>query len=252
MNNPHDTPQSGDYRESHINKSANYDEFISSSALDAYMDRWEARYTLEILSRLYPINIPRYLDFACGTGRITQRIAPFALEAYGVDISPSMLELARKKCPTAQFVHADLTQKDIEFGLFDLVTSFRFFGNAQDELRSSALQAINRHLHLNGHLIINNHRNPKSILALISRLGGDPGHGEDLSHAKLKSLLESNGFKILETLPIGLWVYRYKLASKKCLESPKTEFWEKITKLSALSRWAPDSVIVAVKTKNIV
>ena len=42
-------------------------------------------------------------------------------------------------------------------GLFDLVTSFRFFGNAQDELRSSALAAINRHLRPQGYLIINNH-----------------------------------------------------------------------------------------------
>ena len=44
------------------------------------------------------------LDFGCGAGRLTQALAPYFEEVYGVDISPSMLELANqynsygKKC----------------------------------------------------------------------------------------------------------------------------------------------------------
>jgi 2-polyprenyl-3-methyl-5-hydroxy-6-metoxy-1,4-benzoquinol methylase len=35
------------------------------------------------------------LDFGCGVGRLTQALAPYFDEVYGVDIAPSMIELAR-------------------------------------------------------------------------------------------------------------------------------------------------------------
>jgi 2-polyprenyl-3-methyl-5-hydroxy-6-metoxy-1,4-benzoquinol methylase len=53
-----------------------------------------------ILSSLeqYNINIPKAkaLDFGCGVGRLTQALAHFFDEVYGVDIAPSMIELAQK------------------------------------------------------------------------------------------------------------------------------------------------------------
>ena len=44
------------------------------------------------------ITIPRHkaLDFGCGIGRLTQALANYFEEVYGVDISPSMLELAEQ------------------------------------------------------------------------------------------------------------------------------------------------------------
>lgn len=44
------------------------------------------------------INVPRRksLDFGCGVGRLTQPLANYFDEVYGVDIAPSMLELAKR------------------------------------------------------------------------------------------------------------------------------------------------------------
>jgi len=44
------------------------------------------------------INIPRRkaLDFGCGVGRLTQRMAHYFDQVYGIDIAPSMIELAKK------------------------------------------------------------------------------------------------------------------------------------------------------------
>ncbi|MCM8782281.1 MAG: class I SAM-dependent methyltransferase [Candidatus Omnitrophica bacterium] len=44
------------------------------------------------------IHIPRRkaLDFGCGVGRLTQALAKYFDEVYGVDIAPSMIELANK------------------------------------------------------------------------------------------------------------------------------------------------------------
>lgn len=36
------------------------------------------------------------LDFGCGVGRLTQALAPYFEEVYGVDIAPSMIELAER------------------------------------------------------------------------------------------------------------------------------------------------------------
>ena len=43
-------------------------------------------------------NVPRRkaLDFGCGVGRLTQALARYFDEVYGVDIAPSMIELAKK------------------------------------------------------------------------------------------------------------------------------------------------------------
>lgn len=235
-----------DYRHSHMERGSVYDETILSSPFDAHMDRWEERHLAEVLARLYPRGIPRYLDFACGTGRITERVAPRAREAYGIDVSESMLNAARRKCPSVKFVCADLTDPASRLGLFDLVTAFRFFGNAQDELRDSALGAIHRHLRPGGHLILNNHRNPRSFLGAWRRVA--TGVAElDLSHAKLKRLLRRHGFAITRVRAIGFWIFRFKLATAPRLQSPAATRLERLFGHSVFAPYAPDAFVVARK-----
>src|SRR6185295_8842136 len=136
----------------------------------------------------YPQGVPRYLDFACGTGRITEMMAPLAQESIGVDVSGTMLEVARVKCPHVRFMESDLTRDNLDIGLFDMVTAFRFFGNAQDELRSAALKAVVALLRPGGHLVINSHRNPLSLAAVLNRATGG-SDDMDLHYFKLKRLL---------------------------------------------------------------
>jgi len=240
------TVQSEDYRASHQHRGAVYDRTIAASALDAHMDRWERVHLHRIVSRFYPKLIPRYLDFACGTGRITAHLAAHAVETYGVDVSESMLEVARARCGQARFMHADLTRGEGDLGLFDVVTAFRFFGNAQDELRCAALAAINHHLKPGGHLILNNHRNPQSFLGLCYRLGaGVPAL--DLSHAKLTRLLRRHGFEIVAQRAIGFWLLRFRLATAACLESAAARRLESAFQYARFAPFAPDALIVARK-----
>jgi len=235
-----------DYRSSHQQSGAHYDSTLFTTPFDAYMDRWEAQHLAALLPRLYPARIPRYLDFACGTGRITQRVAPLAVESVGVDVSESMLEGARAKCPGTRFLCVDLTRRDTGLGLFDLVTSFRFFGNAQDELRTAALGAIARHVRPGGHLVINNHRNPGALMDVARRMSG--GAPElDLSHAKLRTLLRKHGFDIVEAKAIGFWLFRARLLTAQMLESPRAARFERLFGGAAFVPRAPDALLVARK-----
>lgn len=235
-----------DYRNSHKSKGGAYDGTISSSPFDAYMDKWEEHHLAQTLRRLFPTTLPRYLDFACGTGRITKRVALHASESYGVDVSETMLESARAKCRSTRFICADLTKDMVDLGVFDLVTAFRFFGNAQHELRAAALLAISRHLRNGGYLIINNHRNPGSLLGAWRRLAGG-AHEMDLSYFKLKSLLERHGFEIVYQRAIGFWLFRFKLTAARWLESATATRLERAFQHSFFAPFSPDAILVARK-----
>ncbi|MDP2809112.1 MAG: class I SAM-dependent methyltransferase [Rhodocyclaceae bacterium] len=177
-----------DYRDSHLHRGKSYDGNLATDPFDAYMADMERIYLQEIISDLFANGVPRYRDFACGTGRITQTVSPHAKKTIGVDISPSMLEQAGKKCPDVDFMHADLTTERRDIGQFDLVTSFRFFGNAQPALRNSVLLVLSSLVRPGGYLIANNHRNPHSLAALLHLATG--GNREmDLTYFLFKGFL---------------------------------------------------------------
>ena len=54
------------------------------------MAKYEEEYLRDMIPRLTRGG-GRYLDFACGTGRITAIVAPLVGESVGVDVSESML-----------------------------------------------------------------------------------------------------------------------------------------------------------------
>jgi SAM-dependent methyltransferase len=233
-----------DYRASHIDKGCTYDEGLARDAWDSYMHSWEERHLRALVPALFPQEPPRYLDFACGTGRITSVVAPLAREAIGVDISPSMLEVARTKLPGVRFLQVDPTAEHLELGEFDLVTAFRFFGNAEHGLRREALRALNGLQATGGYLVVNNHRNPSSLTSLMSRFRGRPV-AMDLTHARFKRLLASAGYEIVDVRPIGVWKYRGRLKAAR-----RHEILEGLFRARFLAGIAPDAVIVARKFRD--
>jgi SAM-dependent methyltransferase len=235
-----------DYRTSHLDKGLGYDAYLAETPFDSYMDRWEKRHLVRMVGALFPQGIPRYLDFACGTGRITRVLAPFARESCGVDVSASMLEVARTKCLSTRFIRADLTNEEPDWEPFDLVTSFRFFGNAEYELRTLALGAINSALREGGYLILNNHRNPHSVMEVIRRLsGGQPEM--DLDHFKLRELLREHGFAIRRRCPIGFWIFRGSLVGKRLSRPDAGRMLERLFGQSWTVPFAPDAILVTQK-----
>ena len=234
-----------DYRQIHLDKGGAYDATIASQPWDAYMARWEASYLRQIVPELVNGG-GRYLDFACGTGRITAIVAPLVRESVGVDLSESMLTEARSKCPATRFLRADLTREDIDFGQFDLATSFRFFGNAEPELRQAAMAVIAKRVRPQGFLIVNNHRNPHALGSLIAGLNGSH-HDMDLTHREFERLLAESGFRITHVRPIGFWIIRAKHRHSPLLEREFPATAERLFRHRLWARWAPDCVIVAQK-----
>jgi ubiquinone/menaquinone biosynthesis C-methylase UbiE len=67
----------------------------------------------------------RVLDVGCGTGLPTGRqLVAAGCEVTGIDISPVMLDLARRNVPEATFVHRDVVDIDVSLGRFHAVVAF--------------------------------------------------------------------------------------------------------------------------------
>ena len=239
-----------DYRESHIAGGNVYDSALAADSFDSYMARWEECYLRKSIPPLFPGRIPRYLDFACGTGRITTIMARMALEVVGVDISESMLAVAAQKVPSATLVCGDITTQRLELGLFDAITSFRFFGNAQPDLRSAVLRALNPLQQIGGYLIVNNHRNPSSVANLIGRARGR-GSKMDLTHSRFRRLLKDSGYTIVSSRPIGAWQFRARLMVAAGSNRDREERLERLFGAQAWVSLAPDAVHIARKVRHL-
>jgi len=151
-----------------------------------------------------------YLDFACGTGRVISLLEDLGETATGIDISPHMLERAKLKCHKAKFINTDITAAGAPIeGQYDLITSFRFLTNAEDDLRQAALARLRDRLKEDGVLIVNTHSNPWSYRAFLlpyhwlkDRLNSRPLFGY-LSNRKARHLLLSAGFKVEKVIGVG-------------------------------------------------
>jgi len=126
----------------------------------------------EQLSREHP---GPFLDFAAGTGRITELAVPFFPDISGIDVSADMLREAREKLPAVKWRHGDVTREKIELGRFSVICAFRFFLRAQPELRREVLRWIHAHLLPDGVFIANLHlcsESPKGLLIrVLQRFG---------------------------------------------------------------------------------
>ena len=159
---------------------------------------------------------PRLLDFACGTGRILSFVETLVAECEGVDISPAMVEVARRKCTRARLLVGDpLARPELLTPPYDIITSFRFLLNVEPRLRHDALGLLHRSIRQpGGLLLINMHGNSRSSRHPAvawkrwrQRRGrvADPNQMlNEMSPEETRLLLQTAGFQIVRQLGFGL------------------------------------------------
>lgn len=202
------------YRDSHLQKGQDYDETFNKLPHRAMLWKLERRLLTHLIAKLYPKDKPTHLDFACGTGRILAHLEKLTGKQVGADVSPTMLEVARSNVPSATIIQCDLTKDAVpEIEEFDLITAFRFFPNAEPELRLSAMKALAKRIKPGGYLVFNNHKHSKSSarrMAVLLGRGQSATEFEDavgmdrvMSRREVKDLVTEAGMKIVKRYPLG-------------------------------------------------
>lgn len=96
------------------------------------------------------------LDFGCGAGRSTRFLKSLGFDAVGIDISSSMIQLAKSSDPAGSYqLVQDGDFRALQSGGFDLVLSAFAFDNIPDVARrSELLRSLKRLLANDGRIIV--------------------------------------------------------------------------------------------------
>lgn len=203
MSQPSPAPS---YRESHQGEGADYHAQFSDNPRRALIWNIEQELLGRILARFLPGRSIDHLDFACGTGRILRLLEDRTRSSLGVDVSPSMLAVARGNLRRAEVIEGDLTRGELlRERRFDLITAFRFLPNAEPELRRDALTALAARLADGGILVFNNHHNLSGLVYRLVRFArrGRSGHHGMWDH-EVRALVAGAGLEILARYHVGV------------------------------------------------
>jgi len=209
-----------DYRDSHTAKGYGkfYDNDLFKEGTFGYEIWQKEKVILEDIVTRYT-NAGRYLDFACGTGRVLSALEDYFDEAIGLDISEDMQNIAKQKIKKATLICGDATKNDqLVSGKFNCISAFRFFLNAQESLRHDALKFITNKLeNENAVFIFNIHGNVYStrwFLVAFDKILGRSKQNQ-MSLKQVRKMLEVHNLEIIEYHGVG-FIYKvyYKFMPK--------------------------------------
>jgi SAM-dependent methyltransferase len=201
------------YRVSHLGaeKARAYDDDLWDQRAAKGLD-WvvEQRLLADVLRTRLPPGPQSVADFACGTGRVLEFLGRYDESPVGIDISPDMLDLARDRCPRATVVLGDVTTTPaLAPGPFDLITAFRFFLNAEPDLRIAALAWMRGALRPGGLVVANFHLNPVSLRGAYLRLRMTAATRPPMmTLEEARQLFVAHGFTVHEILGYGFLPFR--------------------------------------------
>lgn len=145
---------------------------------------------IEKFISLLPKNA-KVLDVGCGAGvPVAKTLVDSGLDVVGIDLSESMLKLAKKNVPKAKFYKKDMTKLDFEDNSFDGLTAFYSVIHVPREKHSSIFQNLHKTLKPNGIMLVSmgseewegteefhgakmfwSHYNPEKSLQIIKEAG---------------------------------------------------------------------------------
>ncbi len=175
---------------SHDANRAYYDEF--SKNYEAHRGDNDPGGYHELLDQLEADFVRRYgdgkdiLEVGCGTGLVLQRLSSFARKAQGIDLSPGMAELAKKRGLDVTIGSA--TELPFEDESFDVTCSFKVLAHIPAiETALSEMARVTR----KGGVVIAEFYNPHSFRGIVKRYGPARGIGHSANEDQVYTAYHS-------------------------------------------------------------
>lgn len=136
-------------------------------------------------------------DVGCGPGHATAHLDRLGAEVFGVDLSPGMIEIARRDHPGLRFEVGSMTALDIADGTLAGVLAFWSLIHIPDEAVPVVFQEFRRVLRPGGRVLLGFHAGEGSTL----KTEGYGGHPMKVRvHRRtpevVAELLRGNGFEV--------------------------------------------------------
>ncbi|MEU1318126.1 class I SAM-dependent methyltransferase [Streptomyces tibetensis] len=93
-------------------------------------------------------------DLGCGPGRVTAYLASRGLSVFGLDLSESMLTIARREHPDLRFVRGSMLELDLPDGSLDGVVAWYSIIHTPEEHLPALFAGFHRVLRPGGHLLL--------------------------------------------------------------------------------------------------
>jgi SAM-dependent methyltransferase len=143
-------------------------------------------------------------DVGCGPGHVTARLRDLGLDAFGIDLSPAMIELARRAQPGVRFDVGSMTDLRLPDASLAGLIAFWSLIHVPDHAVPGTLAQFRRVLRPGGHVLVGFHVGDASTLK-TEGYGGHPMHV--YVHKRrpdhVADLLREAGFAIDAQLLIG-------------------------------------------------
>lgn len=191
-----------DYKNNHLSEEQVRD-YAHTYSQGYFFNQWEFIEKEFLASRFEDLSgkdKKRYLDLACGRGRILSLAENYFSKTVGADISEQMLKHAADNCVKSELQHSGIEEVTCT-EKYDVITMFRYFLNAEPPSRIKALEKVRELISDNGTFITNVHVSSGSIRGLVYRLRNwlcRKPIANTLSFAEFRDLLTSQGFEIQE------------------------------------------------------
>lgn len=184
-----------------------YQHWFGKHYLELYphRNRDEARRQVEfLLNEVFPLPLPpefSLLDIACGPGRHVEAFRRAGVEAYGIDLSKTLLEVAKKQLRAAKLVSsqptvqiADMRELPFSDNRFHCITSFfTSFGYFDSDLaHHTLLKEWHRVLRSRGMLVIDYLNREKVIKTLVT----SDSKESNTNHFRMKRSLSKDKLRV--------------------------------------------------------
>jgi SAM-dependent methyltransferase len=113
-------------------------------------------------------------DLGCGPGRVTAYLHSLGLSAFGIDLSPGMVAVARQAHPDLRFEEGSMTDLDLADGLLGGVVAWYSIIHTPPERLPVIFAEFHRVLATGGHLLL-------AFQAGDERVHLEKAYGHDLS-----------------------------------------------------------------------